>query len=538
MLPGWNVAAEMLRPAALELGPYLLTAWTTACKAPDTSNPWTWLKFLLFAPCPQHVLISSLHIIFIAVLTLFAILRLLSVRRASSHPGNGKASSSKGVRVSPIYTTQVAFIVLVTLVQWSITLWRTCYAFGYGWQRVPAQELVYSITQAVAWTTFGAIVGHEKKNRATMHSSILRAWWIMTFLFSLLALYTGIARFIRHDPHDIHLWIDGIQAISTFPVVVLLALVAGVGKTGIFVEDSELIEHLLGSSQEVSLRDHEEGDAAAEVTGYQSASFISKATWLWLNPLLKKGKSKALEPKDIPLLSPDDRAELVYSRFVVNLDAQGAVASVRTALLNTFWPQLVFTAFLAVSKLSVMYVGPILINQFVEYVAGRELFPNEGLVLVAILFTAKVIEVLSAHQFNFLSQKLGMVVRSSLITTVYRKGLRLSSFARQTHGAGQIVNYMSVDVQQIADLMLQIHNLWVLPLQAAVALVILYSVIGVSCFGGILVMLCILFISFNVAKKQRTFQGMIMRFKDKRMGITTEVLNNMKIIKLQVCGPS
>lgn len=403
---------------------------------------------------------------------------------------------------------------------------------------MPAQELVYSITQAFAWTTFCAIVGHEKKNRATRHSSILRTWWIMTFLFSLLALYTGIARFIRHDPHDIHLWIDGIQAISTFPVVVLLALIAMVGKTGIFVEDSELIEHLLGSSQEVSLRDHEVEDAAAEVTGYQSASFISKATWLWLNPLLKKGKSKALEPKDIPLLSPDDRAELVYSRFVVNLDAQGAMASVRTALLNTFWPQLVFTAFLAVSKLSVMYVGPILINQFVEYVAGRELFHNEGLVLVAILFTAKVIEVLSAHQFNFLSQKLGMVVRSSLITTVYRKGLRLSSFARQTHGAGQIVNYMSVDVQQIADLMLQIHNLWVLPLQAAVALIILYSVIGVSCFGGIFVMLCILFISFNVAKKQRTFQGMIMRFKDKRMGITTEVLNNMKIIKLQVCGPS
>ena len=248
----------------------------------------------------------------------------------------------------------------------------------------------------------------------------------MTFLISLLALYTCIARFIRHDPHDIHLWIDGIQAISTFPVVVLLALIAGVGKTGIFVEDSELIEHLLGSSQEVSLRDHEEGDAAAaaEVTSYQSASFISKATWLWLNPLLKKGKSKALEPNDIPLLSPDDRAELVYSRFVVNLDAQGAMASVRTALLNTFWPQLVFTAFLAVSKLSVMYVGPILINQFLEYVAGRELFPNEGLVLVAILFTAKVIEVLSAHQFNFLSQKLDMVVRSSLITTVYRKGLR------------------------------------------------------------------------------------------------------------------
>lgn len=522
-------------PRVLEVGPYLMTAWTTACSAPDINRIWPWLKFVLFAPCPQHVFISTIHLIFVVMLALYAMVRLIDVRRARASSGHINGDSvkdhRKGVHISSLYTTQFVLIGLVLLVQWCVALSRIWLAAWYGWHRVPAQELVYSISQALAWTVFGAIVGHEKKFKATTHSQPLRVWWVLMFFLSILALCTSIERYVRHEPHNTHLWIDGIVSIGTFPVVLLLALVAVVGQTGIFVEDSYLTEHLLFLSDDLAVTP---SDGDSEVTRFHNATFFSKATFFWLNPLLKKGRSKPLEPKDVPLLSPEDRAEKVYSRFVVNFESQPSPPSIRHALLTTFWPQLVFTAFLSISKLCVMYVGPILITQFVEYVAGNELFPHEGLVLVAILFTAKAIEVLSAHHFNFFSQKLGMVVRSSLITTVYRKGLRLSSYARQTHGAGQIVNYMSVDVQQIADMMIQIHNIWVLPLQTGIALVILYTVIGVSCFGGLFVMLCILFISFSVAKLHRTYQAMIMKFKDKRMAVTTEVLNNMKIIKLQV----
>jgi ATP-binding cassette subfamily C (CFTR/MRP) protein 2 len=504
---------EMMRPVALEMG-----AWTTACTTPESRNPWAWTKFLLLAPCPQHVLISSLHLIFVALLAIYAVTRLIAVRRARASAAHQNGFSKlSSVHISPIYSAQVAFIVLVMVFQWCIALWRVVY-----WRRVPAQELLYSLSQALAWTVFAAVVGHQKKLRATVHSKPLRVWWIMTFVFSLLTQYTSIARYVRNDPRDVHLWVDGVLSMATFPVIVLLALVAVVGRTGISVDDGGLTESLLGSVS----------DDAVGVTEFASASFISKLMWLWLNPLLRRGRFKALELEDVPLLAPEDRSEVLYSRFVDSFESQ---PSVKRALLHTFWPQLVFTAFLSVAKLSVMYVGPILITQFVSYVAGNELFPHEGLVLVVILFTGKMVEVLSAHHYNFYSQRLSMVVRSSLVTAVYRKGLCLSSFARQTHGVGQIVNYTSVDVQQVADFMVQIHNLWVLPLQAAVALVILYAVIGISCFGGILVMLCILFLSFNVAKFHRGYQAMVMKFKDKRMAITTEVLNNMKIIKLQVC---
>lgn len=63
----------MMRPVALETG-----AWTTACTTPESRNPWAWTKFLLLAPCPQHVLISSLHLIFVALLAIYAVTRLAS----------------------------------------------------------------------------------------------------------------------------------------------------------------------------------------------------------------------------------------------------------------------------------------------------------------------------------------------------------------------------------------------------------------------------------------------------------------------------
>ncbi|CBI36841.3 unnamed protein product, partial [Vitis vinifera] len=202
--------------------------------------------------------------------------------------------------------------------------------------------------------------------------------------------------------------------------------------------EEKLYEPLLGKSN---------------VTGFASASILSKALWLWMNPLLGKGYKSPLKIDEIPSLSPEHRAERMSELFESNWPKPHEKLNhpVRTTLFRCFWREVAFTAFLAIVRLCVIYVGPLLIQRFVDFTSGKRSSPYEGYYL------------------------LGMLIRSTLITSLYRKGLRLSCSARQDHGVGQIVNYMAVDAQQLSDMMLQLHAIWLMPLQVTVALVLLYN---------------------------------------------------------------
>jgi len=272
-----------------------------------------------------------------------------------------------------------------------------------------------------------------------------------------------------------------------------------------------------------------EEEAHVQVTGYENASAWSRATFAWLNPLLQHGATQTIDMDDVPAVARQHRATTLYKRFNSNWPENEVSNSTAKTLWRTFWWPFLYSGLLAFMKLSVTYAGPLLINSFVDYTAGKRTFRYEGYVLVLILISAKAVETTSTHMYQFTCNKLGLQVRSSLITTIYRKGLRLSSSARQRHGVGQIVNYMSVDVQQLSDACLQIHNVWFVPAQLILAVTILWTIVGVSTLAGLSVMLFTALFNIIVAKHQKKFQAGIMEGRDVRMKAFNETLNNMKV---------
>ena len=83
------------------------------------------------------------------------------------------------------------------------------------------------------------------------------------------------------------------------------------------------------------------------------------------------------------------------------------------------------------------------------------------------------------------------------------------------------------------DLMNYMNSLWSSPLQIALALYFLWGELGPSSLGGVAVIICMVPVTKFIAQYMGNLQKILMKAKDKRIELNSEVLSGMKVIKLQ-----
>ncbi|KAA3474905.1 ABC transporter C family member 5-like [Gossypium australe] len=383
-------------------------------------------------------------------------------------------------------------------------------------------------TQVLAWLVLSFSVLHCKFKVSERFPLLLRVWWSISFVICLCTLYVDGKSFLVDGSSYISSHVAANFAVT--PALAFLCFVAIRGVTGIQVcRNSDLQEPLL-------LEEEEAG--CLKVTPYSDAGLFSLATLSWLNSLLSLGAKRPLELKDIPLLAPKDRAKSNYKVLNSNweklkADYRSKQPSLAWAILKSFWKEAACNAVFALLNTLVSYVGPYMITYFVDYLGGRETFPHEGYVLAGIFFVSKLVETLTTRQWYLGVDILGMHVRSALTAMVYRKGLKLSSLAKQSHTSGEIVNYMAVDVQRVGDYSWYLHDIWMLPLQIILALAILYKNVGIASVATLIATIISIVVTVPLAKVQEDYQDKLMSAKDERMRKTSECLRNMRILKLQ-----
>ncbi|KAI4310614.1 hypothetical protein MLD38_035580 [Melastoma candidum] len=92
---------------------------------------------------------------------------------------------------------------------------------------------------------------------------------------------------------------------------------------------------------------------------------------------------------------------------------------------------------------------------------------------------------------------------------------------------------MSVDIQRITDLMWYLNIVWKLPIQITLAIYVLHMNLGLGSLAALGAMLVVMLCNIPLTRIQKRYQSKIMEAKDDRMRTTSEVLWNMKTIKLQ-----
>ncbi|KAH7859778.1 hypothetical protein Vadar_005341 [Vaccinium darrowii] len=270
-----------------------------------------------------------------------------------------------------------------------------------------------------------------------------------------------------------------------------------------------------------------------------NASLLSIVSFSWMGPLISTGHKKVLDLADVPQLAGVDSVKVAYPIFRSKLERDSISGSgittfkiVKALFFATRW-EILLTAFLSLIYTLASYVGPYLIDSFVQYLNGKRAFENQGYVLVSTFFVAKLIECLAQRHWFFGVQQAGIRARAVLVAMIYNKGLSISCQSKQDNTSGEIINFMSVDAERVGDFGWYMHDVWLVIVQVGLALVILYKNLGLASIAALVATVVVMLANVPLGSLQEKFQEKIMKSKDKRMKATSEILRNMRILKLQ-----
>jgi ABC-type multidrug transport system fused ATPase/permease subunit len=277
----------------------------------------------------------------------------------------------------------------------------------------------------------------------------------------------------------------------------------------------------------------------------------STLTFAWMKPLLAQGHTRALEQSDLYPLQEADTAPVIYSRFRAQWtkelqkhaargekhaddDDSSNQPSLTSAFAGAFgWP-FICAGLLKLVHDSCLFVGPLLLNSIINLLSDPS---NEHIALgyyyVAGLFAANFMMSLCLRQYFWWCYRVGMNLRSAVITSVYNKALMISAASLHRQSTGQITNLMSVDASRLQDLTPYLHAIWYSLYQIIIAMYLLWQQMGPSCLAGIAVIVSTIPLTNRIAAYMKTLQKAMSSVRDERIKVSNEVLSGMKVIKLQ-----
>ncbi|CAI9088254.1 OLC1v1022535C1 [Oldenlandia corymbosa var. corymbosa] len=407
------------------------------------------------------------------------------------------------------------------------------YWYPNGWSDEKLITFTDLSLKTASWLVVSAYLCTRVSNSGeNKYSIVLRVWWVVFLCFSCYCLVMDFV-YLRKNPSLSSLfWASDIvsTAMSFF-----FCFVGFMRKDGGKKPDNILQEPLLNGN----ISDSRNPSGEESVTPFANASIFSILTFSWMGPLTSLGHKKTLDLQDVPQLAGLDSVRGAFPIFDEKLQSQrGNTSKVTTLMLvkglvATVRKEILLSGLFALVCTLASYVGPYLIETFVQYLNGQQDFDHEGYVLVAFFFTAKYAECLSQRHGGFRSQQAGFRARAALVEKIYIKGLTLSFQSKQEQTSGEIINLMAVDAERISDFGWYMHQPWIIIIQIGLALALLYKNLGLASIVTFVATVIVMLLNLPIGKWQEKFQGELMKSKDRRMKMTSEVLRNMRILKLQ-----
>uniref|UniRef100_A0A8C2DUQ3 ATP-binding cassette sub-family C member 10 n=1 Tax=Cyprinus carpio TaxID=7962 RepID=A0A8C2DUQ3_CYPCA len=259
-------------------------------------------------------------------------------------------------------------------------------------------------------------------------------------------------------------------------------------------------------------------------------SWLSRILYLWLNPLLRRGKRGELErPCDVFQLPHRLRTKAVTLRMCEG-GAQDDVKLLQV-LHKAFGLRYYLLGVLKLAASMLAFAGPLLLGGLVSFMETDGAPLSKGVWCAVGLFASTFLAALLRNIFVYEVSKVALEARAAVISTIYSKALKVSASALARFNMGEVVNFMSTDTDRVVNFFNSFHEVWSLPFQFVLALYLLYLQVGVAFLGGVGV--AVLLVPLNKVLASRILENNkhMLLHKDGRVKLMTEILFGIRVLK-------
>ncbi|KAK1159820.1 ATP-binding cassette sub-family C member 8-like [Acipenser oxyrinchus oxyrinchus] len=289
-------------------------------------------------------------------------------------------------------------------------------------------------------------------------------------------------------------------------------------------------------------------------------NLLSKGTYWWMNTFITSAHKRPIDLKVIGKLPIAMRALTNYVLLRKAFEAQKTKGSsspqgsksIWCAMRHAFGKPLVLSITFRFLADLLGFAGPLCISGIVHhlskenktflppvkllgvyFISSQEFLAN-AYVLAVLLFFALLLQRTFLQASYYVAIETGINLRGAIQTKIYNKIMRLctSNMSMGEMTVGQICNLVAIDTNQLMWFFFLCPNLWAMPVQIVVGVILLYYLLGISALIGATVIAVLAPVQYFVATKLSQAQKSTLEYSNERLKKTTELLRGIKLLKL------
>lgn len=262
------------------------------------------------------------------------------------------------------------------------------------------------------------------------------------------------------------------------------------------------------------------------VQSESSASCCGKLFFTWINNTINKGfYGELFTSNSLPSLSRALTATSLASILIitgpVTVSKSGfkAALPIVKALFKSFSREFAILSCMKFTFSLLSLSSPIFLNRFISELTEFSGNWKPAAFWGAAIVFSRLLTMFLGIAYDYWTPRFGFKMKVSITSLVYRQILKHKSSTLSELSTGNLVNLLTSDTERIINLAPSLNELWAMPVQVAVSIILLYLQIGVSCIVGVAFLVVLVPLNRYIAGRIGTYSASLMHHKDFRVKV-------------------